>query len=198
MSDDKTEKGRIESLEKEVAQLKDQLVQFQRKPYAPKPTEYLSIGDGCRVLEGSALYAYSGREISIGDHTTIYRGAEIFGPVTIGHKTFINRDAYIRSETTIGSNVNIGPFCKFITDSHEIGNGHKRAGKNIVEGIRVGDGTWIGASVTVLNGVEIGEQCIIAAGAVVTNNIPPHSLAGGVPAKVLRSLNGDSHKNTEH
>ena len=47
---------------------------------------------------------------------------------------------------------------------------------------------WIGAKVTILDGVSIGEHCGIAAGAVVTRSVPPHSLVAGVPARVLRQL----------
>lgn len=56
------------------------------------------------------------------------------------------------------------------------------------KGIRVGRNCWIGAKVTILDGVTIGHSCVIAAGAVVTKNMPPHSVIGGVPAKVIKKI----------
>lgn len=55
------------------------------------------------------------------------------------------------------------------------------------KGIKIGDNCWIGSKVTILDGVEIGAGCIIAAGAVVNKSFPEHSIIGGVPAKILKS-----------
>ncbi|NVM93925.1 acyltransferase [Arthrobacter wenxiniae] len=136
-----------------------------------------------------------GRDVTVGDHTQILRGTEILGPVVIGSNTYINRDNYIRAETTIGNHVAVGPFCRFVTDSHEIGSTNRRAGKNTVNPIFVGDGTWIGASVTILGGVKIGRGCVIAAGSVVIKDIPDNCLAAGVPAKIVRRLEAPTAKN---
>ncbi|MBA8816674.1 acetyltransferase-like isoleucine patch superfamily enzyme [Microbacterium halimionae] len=127
-------------------------------------------------------------DITIGVFAKIYAGGNILGPVTIGDRVFINRDVYIRPHTAIGDDVNIGPFARFITDTHEIGPAKKRAGKVRHDPIVVGAGTWIGAGVTVLAGVTIGTGCIVAAGAVVVNDVASNSLVGGIPAKLIREL----------
>lgn len=147
-----------------------------------------TIGAGCNIAPTVQFMSGEDRRITVGQRTTIYRGAEITGPVTIGSGCLVNRDGYIRSNTTIGDNVMIGPFVRLVTDSHEIGPSAKRGGANKWPPIVIGDGTWIGASVTVVGGVTIGRGCIIAAGAVVVTDIPDNSLAGGVPAKVIRQL----------
>ena len=54
--------------------------------------------------------------------------------------------------------------------------------------IHIGENVWLGANVTVLGGVTIGDNAVIAAGAVVTKNIPPNTVAAGVPARVVRTL----------
>ncbi len=131
-------------------------------------------------------------EISVGDRTTIYRGGELLGPVTIGNDVFINRDVYIRPMTTIGDRVNIGPFVRLITDTHEIGEHRKRAGAGRNDPISVGDGTWIGAGAIVVGGVTIGAGAVIAAGSVVATDVPDDVLVGGVPARVLRQLEPDA------
>lgn len=56
------------------------------------------------------------------------------------------------------------------------------------KGIKIGQNCWIGSKVTILDGVEIGDNCVIAAGAVVTKSMPPNSIIGGVPAKVIKPI----------
>ncbi|MFF7293279.1 acyltransferase [Microbacterium sp. NPDC008134] len=126
--------------------------------------------------------------ISIGDEAKIYRGSEVAGPVSIGDRVFINRDAYIRPGTVIGDNVNLGPFVRLITDTHDIGSASRRAGRFRHDPIRIGDGAWIGASSTVLGGVTVGEGAVVAAGSIVTTDVAPHTVAGGVPATMTRRL----------
>jgi acetyltransferase-like isoleucine patch superfamily enzyme len=130
-------------------------------------------------------------EVRLGNNVTLYGQTEIIGPVTIGDGTFMNRSCYIRQHTTIGRNVNLGPFVKLVTDGHEIGGVERRAGKNVWTPIEIGDGAWLGAGVLVLGGVTIGAGTIVAAGAVVTKDLPPNVVAAGVPAKVIRELPTD-------
>jgi maltose O-acetyltransferase len=153
--------------------------------------EFVTVGPGAKIDKAVTLWGGDDRPIQIGAGSHILRGAEIIGPVTIGDHCYINRDAYIRSKTVIGNNVALGPFVRLITDSHEIGPASKRAGANVWDPITIGDGTWIGASVTVLGGVTIGRGCVIAAGAVVTRDVPDNMLVGGVPAVPIRHLSED-------
>lgn len=139
-----------------------------------------------RLRLGSNI-KFEGR-VSLGENVAISRNADILGPVTIGNSVFINRDAYIRKETTIEDRVSIGPFVRLITDSHEIGPTAQRAGVSRVKPISIGEGAWIGASVTILGGVSIGAGSIIAAGSLVRTDVAPNTLYGGVPAKLIRHL----------
>lgn len=141
------------------------------------------------VVDGSVRFLHRDDVlISVGADANLYRGSEITGPVEIGEGAFINRDAYIRPFTTVGRRVNIGPFVRLITDTHEIGPHERRAGAVRHDPIVIGDGTWIGASVTVLAGVTIGSGCVVAAGALVTKDVEDDMVVGGVPAQVLRRL----------
>lgn len=92
------------------------------------------------------------------------------------------------SKITIGNNVFVGPRTVFITNSHEIGDSSQRGGNGTAKDIVVEDGVWIGANVTVLQGVVIGQGGVIAAGAVVTKSTEPNCLYGGVPATIIRRL----------
>lgn len=148
----------------------------------------LVIGANARIDRSVRMLHVEGIEIRIGDGANLYRGTEITGPVRIGDDVFINRDAYIRPHTTIGDRVNIGPFVRVITDTHDIGPATRRAGRVRHAPIAIGDGTWIGAGATIVGGVTIGSGCVVAAGAVVTRDVPDNSLVGGVPATILRTL----------
>ena len=60
------------------------------------------------------------------------------------------------------------------------------------KGIKIGNNCWIGSKVTILDGVEIGDGCVIAAGAVVQTSFPPNSVIGGVPARILKQRNASN------
>ncbi len=143
------------------------------------------IGEGCKI---DPSVSFLGGEIRIGARTKILRGGEILGPAQVGDAVYINRDAYIRPNTTIGNRVNIGPFVRLITDDHEIGSSERRAGQVVYKPIVIGDGTWIGASATIVGGVTVGESSVVAAGSVVVSDVPPNTLVGGVPARVIKVL----------
>lgn len=120
---------------------------------------------------------------------TIYRDGELLAPIAIGDGTFINRGAYIRAETRIGRNVNIGPNVMLLTDAHEISDVGRRAGSGSFKPIVVEDGVWIGGGATILGGVTLHRGAVVGAGAVVTRDVPADTIVAGNPAKVVRELN---------
>ena len=116
-----------------------------------------------------------------------------YGTVRIGTGCYINRDAYFEGEAliTIGDQVSIGSGVTFLTVGHHIGPSTQRAGAFDIRPITVGDGAWLGANVTILPGVRIGAGAVVAAGAVVTTDVPPDTLVAGIPARVKRTLDED-------
>lgn len=94
----------------------------------------------------------------------------------------------LNASVTIGDNVVFGHYVRIITDKHAIGPAHRRCGERIPLPVAIEDGVWIASDVTILPGVTIGAGSVVAGGAVVANSVPPNSLAGGVPAEVLREL----------
>lgn len=92
-------------------------------------------------------------------------------------------------EIIIGDNSLIGDFCLIMdSDFHEIDPILRRSGTGIRKPVVIGRNVWLGSRVVVQKGVTIGENCVIAAQSVVARDIPPNSIAGGNPAKVLRSI----------
>lgn len=110
--------------------------------------------------------------------------------VTIGRGTFVNYRCMFNTSApiSIGANCDIGMEVLFATSSHEVGSSSRRAGCAVALPIAVGDGVWIGARSVILPGATIGDGAVIAAGAVVTGNVEPNALYGGVPAKRMRDL----------
>ncbi|MBR0138390.1 MAG: sugar O-acetyltransferase [Erysipelotrichaceae bacterium] len=111
--------------------------------------------------------------------------------IAVGDNFFANYNCKILdgAMVTFGDDVRIGPDCSFLTPNHSPDPQMRREGYEIFQPVTVGDNVWFGASVTVLPGVTIGKDSIIAAGSVVSRDIPEGVLAAGVPCKVIRKLN---------
>ena len=110
--------------------------------------------------------------------------------VKIGENTFINDDCIMLDAgyITIGSNCKIGPRCQFFTPNHPMDYLERMTPVETGYPITIGDNCWLGGGVTVCPGVTIGDRCVIAAGSVVTRDIPSDSLAAGNPAIVKRRI----------
>lgn len=110
--------------------------------------------------------------------------------IAIGGGSYINTRCMFstHAQITIGENVYFGMGVLVTTASHEVGPSQQRAGALTVAPVRIGDGCWIGANVTVLPGVTIGPGTIVAAGAVVTADCDANALYAGVPARKKRDL----------
>lgn len=109
----------------------------------------------------------------------------------LGRGTFVNHGCYFMDGGTIhiGENVFIGPFCGFYTASHPIEYVERNKGLERALPIVIGDNCWFGANVSVMQGVTIGAGCVIAAGSVVTKDIPENCLVAGVPATIKKQIN---------
>ena len=112
------------------------------------------------------------------------------GRLTLGEGSFSNAKCFfdLSEDIIIGDNCAIGMSVTFITSSHEIGNKDKRGGMGKSRKIVIGNGCWIGANVSILPGVTIGEGVVIGTGAVVIKDCEPNCVYAGVPAKIVRRL----------
>jgi len=130
------------------------------------------VGNGGFLGRGTILSCKNG-DITLGDHVNIGFNSEIFS----------------------GSDVTVGRYGLFAAYTYLVGGGHAFEGRGtpVIEqqreskGIRVGDNVWLGAGALVMDGVRIGDDVVVGAGAVVTSDLPPGSVAVGIPAKVVRT-----------
>ena len=117
-------------------------------------------------------------------------GPDMVKNFEIGPSGFINVDCFfdLAAPINIGENVSIGPKSMLITGAHHVGDEDNRCGDLEPRAIIIGDGVWLGARCIILPGVSIGRGSVVAAGAVVTKEVPVNVMVAGVPAKVIKEL----------
>ena len=109
--------------------------------------------------------------------------------ITIGENTTINRNTIIEGKVTIGANCSIAPNVVIVGQNHVFSERDKaiKLQGSESKGIVVHDDVWVGANSTIVDGVIIGKGSVVAAGAVVTKDVAPFSVVGGVPAKMIKT-----------
>ena len=150
------------------------------------PVSYSSVRIG-----QTALRRFCGRLMleSCGKKVNIEKNAVFSAKVSLGSRSGIGINARINGRCVIGNDVMMGTDCVIITRSHR----HDRTDIPMMDQgfeeerpVFVGNDVWLGDRVIILPGVHIGDGCIIGAGSVVTRDIPPYSVAAGIPAKVIK------------
>lgn len=170
-------------------------------------TRNISFGKWVKLEDAVYLGALGKGKLRLGNNVGIGAYSRLIISTSFNH---------IGSHITIGNNVGIGEFAYLgggggleIGDDCIIGqylschpeNHNYLDRKELIrnqgvsrQGIKIGKNCWIGSKVTVLDGVEIGDGCVIAAGSVVTKSMPAHSVIGGIPAKVLKKIEAEEVK----
>lgn len=124
-------------------------------------------------------------ELLTGARDGFYDKLHVASGAVIANHVTINLD----SNVYLGQNVAVSPFVRIYTSTHHIGPGSSRRLSNVVaKPVVIEAGCWIGLGAMILPGVTIGHGSIVAAGAVVTEDVPPDSYVEGNPAKVIRQL----------
>lgn len=160
----------------------------------------LSAGKNMIIEDNVHINALSENGIVIGDNVSIARDSILICTgviahkgtgITIGNGTGINARAYLSGQggIQIGNEVIFGPDVKIFSENHNYADPTQTIKAQGVsrKGVIIGDNCWIGAGVTILDGVNIGNGCVIAAGSVVSRSIPENAIAAGIPAKVIKN-----------
>ncbi len=162
--------------------------------------ENLHLGHGCYIDENVYIHA-APHGVQIGRNTIVMHGAILHvynfrnlpqAGISIGEDCLIGEYSVIRGQggVTIGNRVYTSPMSQIISVNHVFNDPTRPfIDQGITaEGIVVEDDVWLGAASVITDGVRIGKGAVVAAGAVVTNDVPPHTVVGGVPAKVIKKI----------
>jgi acetyltransferase-like isoleucine patch superfamily enzyme len=145
----------------------------------------ITIGAGTLVMHGSVLHVYNFRDLP-------------HAGITIGHDSLIGEYNVLRGQggITVGDRVYTSPMVQIIAVNHIFDDPMRpMVDQGITaQGIVIEDDVWIGSGAVITDGVRIGRGSVIAAGAVVTKDVPPHTVSGGVPARVLREIDGTERR----
>ncbi|MEV1118328.1 acyltransferase [Actinosynnema sp. NPDC049800] len=143
------------------------------------------IGERCFLSE---LASVQNEELTLGHGGYVAAGAYLSGSLRAGRDCSINPYAVVRGDIRLGDAVRIGAHTSILAFNHTFDDPDTEVFRQPLRsvGITVGDDVWIGSHVVVLDGVTVGDRSVIAAGAVVTKDVPAGAVVGGNPAKVLR------------
>jgi acetyltransferase-like isoleucine patch superfamily enzyme len=162
--------------------------------------DHISLGPGVYLDQGAYLHACP-EGIEIGDRTIVMHGAVLHvynfrnmphSGIKIGKDCLIGEYSVIRGQggVSIGDRVYTSPFTQIIAVNHVFEDPKRPFIEQGItaEGIVIEDDVWLGAGAIVTDGVHVGRGAVVAAGAVVTKDVLPHTVVGGVPAKVIKTI----------
>jgi acetyltransferase-like isoleucine patch superfamily enzyme len=142
----------------------------------------IEIGERTLVMHGSVLHVYNFRDLP---------GAFI----RIGKDSLVGEYSVIRGQggVTIGDRVYTSPMTQIIAVNHVFDDPDQPfVDQGITaQGITIEDDVWLGSGAVITDGVHIGKGAVVAAGAVVVEDVPAHTIVGGVPARIIRTINAD-------
>jgi acetyltransferase-like isoleucine patch superfamily enzyme len=143
----------------------------------------IEIGRGSIVMHGAVLHVYNFRNLP-------------HAGIKIGCDSLIGEYSVIRGQggVQIGDRVYTSPFTQIIAVNHVFDDPSRPFVEQGItaDGITIDDDVWLGAGAIVTDGVRIGKGAVVAAGAVVTKDVAPHTVVGGVPAKLIKAIDGSA------
>ena len=152
--------------------------------YLPKSSARIKVG---KKLRG---WCVKGMLPEVGEDVNVERMADIASnKLKIGNHSGIGVRAYLQGDITIGDYVMMAPDVSIFTTNHNterIDIPMCQQGNAAEKPVVIGNDVWIGTRATIMGGVTVGDHSIIAAGAVVTKNVPEYAIVGGIPAKVIK------------
>ncbi|MCB0212851.1 MAG: acyltransferase [Anaerolineae bacterium] len=168
-------------------------------PLAQIDCPHFHTGDKCFVDDYVTIYAHpkATGQVRFADNVHIYRWSMIevgsgTNSLSVGRNTYIQSGCILNvfeSSIIIGENCMIAPRCAFMPYNHSFADTSRPIREQPLSSkgdIVIEDDVWLGVNVSIMDGVTIGRGSIIGAGSVVTQSIPPYSIAVGAPARVVR------------
>jgi acetyltransferase-like isoleucine patch superfamily enzyme len=168
-------------------------------PKAQVQCPNLQMGPRCFIDDCVTIYAHPGAQggVCLDENVHIYRWSIVElgagqGSLHVGSNTYIQAGCILNAfvgSIILGANCMIAQHCAFTPYQHGFADAHRPMREQPLTSqgdIVVEDDVWVGLNVCVMDGVTIGKGAIVGAGAVVTKDIPPYAIAGGVPARVIR------------
>ncbi len=167
----------------------------------------IHLGRGCYIDENVYIHACPAG-VEIGANTFVMHGAVLHvynfrdlpnSGIKIGRDSLIGEYTVIRGQggVQIGNRVYTSPMTQLIAVNHVVDDPQRPFIEQGItaQGIVVEDDVWLGANAVITDGVRIGKGAVVAAGAVVTQDVAPHTIVGGVPARVIREIDGNWKSN---
>ncbi|MEZ5070255.1 MAG: acyltransferase [Bacteroidales bacterium] len=158
---------------------------------------FIKRGKGSRIRRRTRIDILPGKYLKLGQYSTIEDFTTInngVGTVRIGHHTRVGIGSVIIGPVSIGNNVRLAQHVVLSGLNHNYEDVQVPISEQGVQtsDIYIGDGTWIGANAIVLPGIFIGKHCVVAAGSVVTKDIPSYTVVAGNPARVMKTYDRES------
>lgn len=143
----------------------------------------IEVGENSLVMHGAVLHVYNFRDLP-------------HAGIKIGRDSLVGEYSVIRGQggVVIGDRVYTSPFTQIIAVNHVFSDPNRPFVEQGItaEGIVIEDDVWLGAGAVITDGVRVGKGAVVAAGAVVTRDVPPHTVVGGVPAKPIKTIDGSA------
>jgi acetyltransferase-like isoleucine patch superfamily enzyme len=162
----------------------------------------IRLANGVYLDQGTYLHACP-NGIEIGENTIVMHGAVLHvynfrdlpnSGIRIGRDSLVGEYSVIRGQggVTIGDRVYTSPFTQIIAVNHVFDDPDRPFVEQGItaEGIVIEDDVWLGSGVVIVDGVRVGKGSVVAAGAVVTRDVPAHTVVGGVPARPIKTIEG--------
>jgi len=156
----------------------------------------IELGKWVQLEDNVKVSALSKDKVVLGDNVKIGAYSQVIAATSFNNNVGIGEFAYLGGGggLEIGDDCIVGQYFSCHPENHLFGNLEELIRMQGVtrKGIKIGNNCWIGSKVTVLDGVTIGSHCILAAGAVITKDMPDYAVIAGVPAKVVKQRNKKS------
>ena len=151
----------------------------------------ITTGKNCFLSPLAAIIGSPGDHLKLGEESYVAAGAYITGDVSLGSRCTVNPYVTLRGRFRCGDEVRIGAQSCILGFNHGFDRTDIPVSQqtHTSKGIVFGDDVWVGSQVTVIDGVTVGNHAILAAGAVVTKDVPNYAIVAGNPAKIMRIRN---------